>query len=157
MNFSVTTVDAALARRLEPRAPRPDLRFEAMATLAQAGVTTRLFAMPVVPRLTDGEANLGALLRAGRAAGAAGAVSGVLFLRPGTREVFFAFLRAEYPALVPEYARLYAGGAYARADYVAEVDARVRRLAAAAGLPLSRRGDRRDGPRAAARQLALVW
>jgi DNA repair photolyase len=49
VNLSITTADAALARRLEPRAPRPDLRFGAMRTLADAGVSTRLFIMRSCP------------------------------------------------------------------------------------------------------------
>jgi DNA repair photolyase len=157
VNFSIVTLDAALARRLEPRAPRPDLRLEAMRTLAAAGVETRLFVMPVLPLITDGEENLGALLRAGRAAGAVRAESNVLFLRGGTRETFFAFLREEFPRLVPEYARLYARGAYAPADYVARVDARVKRLGAAAGFPVRRRADRPVDEPAGPRQLSLVW
>ena len=156
VNFSIVTLDGALARTLEPRAPRPDLRFSAMQTLAAAGVETRLFIMPVLPLLTDGEENLKALLAAGRAAGAAMAESNVLFLRSGTRETFFAFLRAEFPRLVPEYERLYARGAYAPASYVAEIEARVRRLGAAAGFPTRRRSDRPlDTPRP--RQLSLIW
>src|SRR5207253_653805 len=100
--------------------------------------------------------NLKALLAAGRAAGAAMAESNVLFLRSGTRETFFAFLRAEFPRLVPEYERLYARGAYAPASYVAEIEARVRRLGAAAGFPTrrrrsGRRRSRRPGRRAARR------
>jgi len=80
----------------------------------------------------------------------------VLFLRPGTRETFFEFLRAEFPELVPEYERLYAGSAYARRDYVGEVEARVRRLSAEVGFAARRRDDRPvDTP--SPRQLALVW
>lgn len=156
VNFSVTTADPALARRLEPRAPRPDLRLGAMASLAREGIETRLFLMPVLPLLTDGEDNLRALLGAARAAGASAAESNVLFLRSGTRETFFAFLAAEFPALVAEYERLYAAGAYAPRTYVAEIEARVARLASAAGFAARRRCDRpADGPRS--RQLALVW
>ena len=156
VNFSITTADPALARRLEPRAPRPDLRFGAMAALARAGIETRLFVMPVLPLITDGEDNLRALLGAARAAGASAAESNVLFLRPGTRETFFAFLTAEFPALVAEYERLYAGSAYAPRRYVAEIEARVARLASAAGFAARRRCDRpADEPRS--RQLALVW
>src|SRR5262249_56515267 len=55
VNLSITTVDPALARRLEPRAPRPDLRFDAMKALADAGVAARLFIMPIRPRLTDAD------------------------------------------------------------------------------------------------------
>ena len=156
VNFSITTLDGALARRLEPRAPRPDLRFEAMRALAAGGILTRLFIMPVLPRLTDGETNLRALLVSAREAGAQIAESNVLFLRPGTRETFFEFLRAEFPELVPEYERLYAGSAYARRDYVGEVEARVRRLSAEVGFT-ARRRDERPVDTPSPRQLALVW
>jgi len=155
VNLSITTADPALARRLEPRAPRPDLRFGAMRTLADAGVATRLFIMPILPGLTDHEANLRTLLAAARDAGAGEAESNVLFLRPGTRETFMRFLAIEFPRLVPEYERLYRGSAYARPDYVREVEQRVRRLAAEAGLSARRRADRPD--QGAPRQLSLVW
>ncbi len=155
VNLSITTVDAALARRLEPRAPRPDLRFAAMKTLSEAGVDARLFVMPILPCLTDDEANLRALLAAARDAGAIGAESNVLFLRPGTREVFFEFLAIDFPRLVPEYERLYRGSAYAPPEYVREVEARVRRLADEVGLSARRRADRPD--QRSPRQLSLVW
>jgi len=156
VNFSIPTLDQALARRLEPRAPRPDLRFEAMTALATGGIPTRLFIMPVLPRLTDGEANLRALLVRAREAGAEIAESNVLFLRRGTRETFFEFLRAEFPELVPEYERLYADSAYARRDYVAGIEALVRRLSAEVGFAARRRADRpADSPTPS--QLSLVW
>ena len=155
VNLSITTVDPALARRLEPRVPRPDLRFGAMRTLADAAVATRLFIMPILPGLTDHEANLKTLLAAARDAGASGAESNVLFLRSGTRETFMRFLAIEFPRLVPEYERLYRGSPYARPDYVRQVEQRVRRLAAEAGLSARRRADRPD--QSAPRQLSLVW
>ncbi len=155
VNLSITTVDPALARRLEPRAPRPDLRFLAMKALADAGVATRLFIMPILPGLTDHEPNLRSLLVAARDAGAVGAESNVLFLRPGTRESFLRFLAIDFPRLVPEYERLYRGSAYARSDYVREVEERVRRLAAEVGLAARRREDRPD--QRTPRQLSLVW
>jgi len=155
VNLSITTVDPALARRLEPRAPRPDLRFVAMNALADAGVATRLFIMPILPGLTDHEENLKALLVAARDAGAVGAESNVLFLRPGTRETFLQFLAIDFPRLVPEYERLYRGSAYARPDYVRDVERRVRYLAAEVGLAARRREDRPD--QRTPRQLSLVW
>ena len=155
VNLSITTADPALARRLEPRAPRPDLRFGAMQTLSDAGVATRLFIMPIVPGLTDHEGNLRALLVAARDAGAGEAESNVLFLRSGTRETFMRFLAIEFPRLVPHYERLYQGSANARPDYVREVEQRVGRLAAEAGLSAWRRADRPD--QSVPRQLSLVW
>ena len=155
VNLSVTTADAALARRLEPRAPRPDLRFAAMKSLADAGVAARLFIMPILPRLTDDEPNLRSLLVAARDAGAVGAESNVLFLRPGTREIFLEFLATDFPGLVPEYERLYRGSAYAPPEYVREIEARVGRLADEVGLSSRRRADRPD--QRSPRQLSLVW
>jgi DNA repair photolyase len=155
VNLSITTVDAALARRLEPRAPRPDLRFDAMKELADGGVAARLFIMPILPLLTDSEDNLRALLQAAHDAGAIGAESNVLFLRPGTREIFLEFLAIDFPRLVPEYERLYHSSAYAPAGYVHEIEARVRRLADEVGLSSRRRADRPD--QRSPRQLSLVW
>src|SRR5881397_265129 len=155
VNLSVTTVDAALARRLEPRAPRPDLRFAAMKALTDAGVAARLFIMPILPHLTDDESNLRSLLVAARDAGAIGAESNVLFLRPGTREIFLDFLAVDFPRLVPEYERLYRGTAYAPAEYVRQTEERVRRLADEVGLSSRRRADRPD--QRSPRQLSLVW
>src|SRR5882672_10804238 len=144
VNLSVTTADPALARQLEPRAPRPDLRFAAMRALTEAGVASRLFIMPILPRLTDDEANLRTLLGAARDAGAVGVESNVLFLQPGTRETFFEFLAVDFPRLVPEYARLYAGSAYAPPEYAREIEERVRRLADDVGLATRRRAERPD-------------
>jgi len=84
-----------------------------------------------------------------------GTQSNVLFLRPGTRETFFEFLAIDFPRLVPEYSRLYAGSAYAPPEYVSRIEERVRRLAQAAGLAARRRVDRPD--QRAPRQLHLSW
>src|SRR5579871_4574934 len=50
---TITTLDADLARILEPRAPRPDLRMDAVRTLRQAGVRVGVSCSPVVPGITD--------------------------------------------------------------------------------------------------------
>src|SRR6266513_5899154 len=49
--FSVTTLDPELARRMEPRAARPERRLEAMAALARAGVPVGVLIGPVIPGL----------------------------------------------------------------------------------------------------------
>ncbi|MDK3018362.1 PA0069 family radical SAM protein [Pseudodonghicola flavimaris] len=68
VGLSVTTLDADLARRMEPRVPRPARRLETIRRLTAAGVPVRLMVSPVVPALTDHE--LEAILEAGKAAGA---------------------------------------------------------------------------------------
>jgi DNA repair photolyase len=64
---SVTTLDHAIARHLEPRASSPARRIEALARLHAAGVPCGVMVAPVVPFLTDDaiEPILGAAARAG--------------------------------------------------------------------------------------------
>jgi DNA repair photolyase len=69
--ISVTTLDAALARRMEPRCPSPARRLQAIERLAAAGCPVRVMVSPIVPGLTDHE--LEAILKAARDAGAVAA------------------------------------------------------------------------------------
>lgn len=71
VGVSVTTLDAGLSRRLEPRAPAPARRLQTMARLAAAGVPVRVMVAPVIPGLTDHE--IEPILHAAREAGAAAA------------------------------------------------------------------------------------
>ena len=158
VNISLTSLDAALLRRIEPRAPRPDLRLAAMAELAAAGVPARLFAMPVLPFLTDREAALRALFAAARAAGAREAIWNVLFLRGETHVFFLDFIAREFPRLLPRYSALYAGGVTAEAAYRERVERTAERVALEAGFPGRSRADRITAERPARpRQLLLEW
>src|SRR5580704_8642685 len=64
VHITVTTLDTELARKLEPRAPRPDLRMEAVRQLNLAGVYTGVNCMPVLPEITDHPRDLEALVKA---------------------------------------------------------------------------------------------
>ena len=68
VGVSVTTLDAGLARALEPRVPAPARRLASIARLAGAGIPVRVMASPMIPALTDHE--LEAILEAARDAGA---------------------------------------------------------------------------------------
>src|SRR6202790_3107204 len=63
VNLSITTLKTRLARQLEPRAPRPDLRLDTVRKLREAGISAGVLAMPVLPGLTDREEDLDALAR----------------------------------------------------------------------------------------------
>ncbi|KQO72814.1 DNA repair photolyase [Methylobacterium sp. Leaf87] len=65
---SVTTLDPDLARRLEPRAPHPKKRLEAIERLSAAGIPVMVIAAPVIPSLNDHE--IEAILTAARERGA---------------------------------------------------------------------------------------
>jgi DNA repair photolyase len=149
VNFSVISLDAALLRLLEPRAPRPDLRLRAMRTLSAAGIRTRVFIMPVLPLITDGAAGLGELLRAARASGAREAIAQPLFLE---------FLEREFPWAVPRYRELYPEPGNAPRAYREGMERLVARLAREAGFSARSRDERvRDEASARPRQLSLVW
>ncbi|ACB94571.1 PA0069 family radical SAM protein [Beijerinckia indica] len=53
--ISVTTLDAGLARKMEPRASTPERRLEAMRLLSEAGVPVSLLLAPIIPGLNDSE------------------------------------------------------------------------------------------------------
>src|SRR5665213_2185090 len=74
---SLTTLDRALARRMEPRAATPERRLETMTALSQAGIPVAVMAAPMIPALNDAE--LEHILEAASRAGACSA--GYTFLR----------------------------------------------------------------------------
>ncbi|MEQ1509422.1 MAG: PA0069 family radical SAM protein [Sphingopyxis sp.] len=55
VTISVTSLDNAMARTLEPRAPRPAKRLGAIAALARAGIPTQVNVAPIIPAITDHE------------------------------------------------------------------------------------------------------
>jgi DNA repair photolyase len=112
VNLTVTTVNAELARILEPRAPRPDLRLEAVRQLNLAGVTAGVLCAPVLPGITDSPPDLEALVEAAAQAGAKSIFANPLFLKPCSASVFLPFLEKEFPQLVESYRERYAQRAF---------------------------------------------
>jgi DNA repair photolyase len=117
VNLTVTTVDGNLARKLEPRAPRPDLRLEAVRQLNLAGVDAGVICAPVLPGITDGPAQLEALVKAAHAAGAKYVFANPLFLKPCSAAVFLPFLEEQFPALVELYRERYRDRAFLPKGY----------------------------------------
>lgn len=93
--LSVTTLDAKLARTMEPRTSSPERRLDAVATLAAAGVPTGVLVAPVVPAITDHE--LPRILEAGARAGAKSAGYVMLRLPYGLKDLFEGWLDAFEP------------------------------------------------------------
>jgi DNA repair photolyase len=93
--LSVTTLDAGLARRMEPRAAAPERRIAAIAALAQAGVPAAVLAAPMIPGLNDAE--LEKILERASRAGARHAGYVLLRLPHELREMFEAWLGAHFP------------------------------------------------------------
>lgn len=117
VNVTVTTVDGELARKLEPRAPRPDLRLEAVRQLNLAGVNAGVICAPVLPEITDHPRHLEALVKAAHAVGAKYVFANPLFLKPCSAAVFLPFLEEQFPALVELYRARYRDRAFLPKGY----------------------------------------
>jgi len=134
INITVTTLNRRLARMMEPRAPRPDLRLGAVRALAEAGLHVGVFPNPILPMITDSAESLDALAAAAREAGAQYFGGGPLFLMPSAQKIFFPFLEQRFPKLAPRYRALYANGAHLGGAYKEELRERVARIRERHGL-----------------------
>jgi DNA repair photolyase len=93
--ISVTTLDATLARTMEPRAPTPPRRLEALHQLAAAGIPTSALVAPIVPAIND--ADIERILDAIAATGAQSAGYVLLRLPLEVRDLFKEWLEANFP------------------------------------------------------------
>ncbi|WP_425455415.1 Rv2578c family radical SAM protein [Amycolatopsis palatopharyngis] len=128
LGVSIALLDRDLQRKLEPGTPSPRARLDLVRRIRDAGLPCGVFVAPVLPGLTDSTEALGALFAEIADAGATGVTVLPLHLRPGAREWYGRWLAAEYPALVPRYRALYAGGSYAGSAYRRWLSERVTRL-----------------------------
>jgi DNA repair photolyase len=135
VNLTVTTMKRRLARLLEPRAPRPDLRMAAVRRLAEAGLTVGVFAAPVLPGITDDAENLDTLFQAAKLNQAQYVMISPLFLTATAREQFYPFLKKHFPRLMAGYRRRFSAGAYQQPGQTADLKAVVARLREKYGLP----------------------
>ena len=95
VGISVTTLDAKLARTMEPRAPTPVRRLEALRALSDAGIPTTVMAAPVIPAINDAE--IERILDAGAACGAEAAGYVLLRLPLEVRDLFREWLQVNFP------------------------------------------------------------
>lgn len=154
VTFSVPTVDHDVWRTTEPGTAPPRQRLRALRELVQAGIRTGVGMAPILPGLSDHPSQLARVVEAAREAGACGIWANLLYLRPGTREHFLSCLARDWPELLPEYERLYAGRAYLRQSEAQPAKDEVRRLARAH--QIRDRRPQRQRPPARAEQLSLL-
>jgi DNA repair photolyase len=117
VSVTITTLNTNLARILEPRAPRPDLRMETVRKLNQSGVTAGVSCSPVIPGITDSMRNLEALVRATAEADGKHIFANPLFLKPCSAAVFMPFLEKEFPQLAASYQQRYKDRAFLPKTY----------------------------------------
>ena len=117
-----------LARLLEPRAPRPDLRLAAVKQLREAGLAVGVSACPLIPGMTDREGELEGVAAAAKRAGALWFFSNVLFLMPSSAKQFLPFVREKFPKLAKQYEQWYAKNGYAPDEYRKQMSQRVAKI-----------------------------
>jgi DNA repair photolyase len=132
--ITITTLDADLARLLEPLAPRPELRLAAVRRLTDAGIDVRVTCAPILPWINDAEASLDRVVSAAAEAGARGVWGNVVFFKPCAQAVFLPFLESRFPELAARYRERFAHRAYLRGAYPEIVKERLDRIRRLHGL-----------------------
>ena len=123
-------MDERLARLLEPRAARPDLRLDAVRRLRAAGICVGVVASPVMPGITDSEAAIDSVAAAAKAAGAMSFGANPLFLPAAAQQVFLPFVEREFPHLAQRYRETYERGVHLSKLYKEALAEKVRRVRA---------------------------
>ena len=93
--FSIPFSDDEVARKVEPHAPSSRKRFEAMATLTDAGIPTGISLSPIIPGLNDED--MPDLLTRAKEAGAGEATATLLRLSSSVEPVFMERMAAAFP------------------------------------------------------------
>jgi DNA repair photolyase len=128
VHLTITTTDEKLARLVEPLAPRPELRLQAVRKLADAGIGVTVLGNPVMPFITDGAESLDRLCEAAAKAGAKSFSAHPLFLKPCSRAVFLPFIEERFPQLLWKYRALFRENAYLSGRYPEMLAERVKSI-----------------------------
>jgi DNA repair photolyase len=121
VHLTVTTLNTRLARILEPRAPRPDLRIHTLALIRQAGVRAGVLCSPLMPGINDSRSSIAAVAKAAKAADANFLGAGALFLKPCSLPTFFSFVGEHFPEQLPAYQQRYAKNGFVSSEYARRV------------------------------------
>ena len=117
LHVTITTPRVDLARLLEPRAPRPDLRLRTVTRLRQAGLKTGILCSPLLPGLTDTGKALDNMAKRAQAAGASFFSAQPLFLKPCSKGVYLGFIREHFPELEKMYEQRFDSSAFVSEAY----------------------------------------
>jgi DNA repair photolyase len=107
--FTITTLDPAVWRLIEPGTPPPQQRMRVMRRLSEAGIATGVFLAPILPGITDSAASIDAVAAAARDHGAATFGTSILRLAPLVKEHYLGVVASAWPSLLPRYERAYTG------------------------------------------------
>lgn len=107
LGVTITTLDDRLAALIEPGASPPQERLALLQSAKSKGLKTYAFLGPLLPQLSDNEQNITALMRAIKDAGVDSFLVDKLNLRYGVWPALLKLLSKHYPALLPEYRKVF--------------------------------------------------
>ena len=116
VNLSVPTLDEEAWRATEPHTPSPAARLDAVAELRRRGIDSGVLIAPLMPGINDSPEQVQPIVDRAREADATFLGGVALHLRDEVKDVFFAWLEAKRPDLLPRYEKLYRGRAYLRPE-----------------------------------------
>jgi DNA repair photolyase len=108
VHMSVPTIDEDAWQALEPGTAHPLQRLRAVRQLVDAGINAGVLMAPIVPGFSSSLSKVERTVKAIADHGARFVGYNVMHLQEGTRTHFMAFLRQQFPNLLPRYERLYA-------------------------------------------------
>ena len=126
--ITITTLDRELARRMEPLAPRPDLRLAAVRKLSTAGFRVAVNLAPILPGINDSDASMDVVAKASARAGAVTLNGNVVYLKECAQAAFFPFLSEHFPELLRRYRERFERSAFLSGDYPEAIRERLNRI-----------------------------
>lgn len=135
VSFTITTTDDELARILEPGAPVPSRRLEAMQRLAERGIHTGISMMPILPYIEDNAANITAIVEAASRYRAGYILPWLgMSMRDRQREYYYRKLDEHFPGLRQKYERRFGHQYGCQANHAGELEALFNDLCARHGI-----------------------
>jgi DNA repair photolyase len=134
LHLTITTTDVELARILEPRAPRPDLRFQTVRRLREAGLRTGILCSPLLPGITDTWMSLSEMAQQAKQANASFFYSQPLFLKSCSKGLFLDFVKNHFPQLASSYEARFGRDAFVSKAYRQRISSMLQAVCKAHGL-----------------------
>ena len=125
---SLSTLNEELRKKIEPNVASVEARLKVIRELHEAGIAVGVAAIPLLPRISDGQRDLEELLKAVSERGADYVITDMLNFREEARARFMKFLAAYDPGLIPTYEKLYQTN-YCEKEYAKTIRKDVSELA----------------------------
>jgi len=110
VSFTITTTDDDLAKKLEPGAPPPSVRWNAMKTLSDAGILTGVTMQPILPFIEDTPENISSIVELAHENGASYILPWFgMSLREGSRDYYYDKLDKLFPGVKQRYVQRFGG------------------------------------------------